>query len=154
MITNNKFICGHIPRTGGDAASQYFQIFKSDLNLDIDKISTHKKHDPFCKRPTNSLELVLTFRKLSCWMLSYVNILPRTGIFPKFKAKDIFSLQKKTKDVSREYYNQTVDVLNKFWQMQWNILSINIPRIIVHLKLGGFKKVEKQKKSLVGVDER
>ncbi len=76
------------------------------------------------------------------------------GAIPKFEEKDMHSLQKKTKDVSREYFNQTVDILNKFWQKQWNILSINTHRIIVHLKLGGFKKVEKQNKSLVGIDER
>ena len=76
------------------------------------------------------------------------------GSFPKFEVKDMHSLQKKTKDVSREYFNQTVDVLNKFWQKQWNVLSINTHKIIVHLKLGGFKKVEKKNKSLVGVDER
>jgi len=71
---------------------------------------------------------------------------------PKFLARDMHSLTKSTKDVSREYYNQTVDILNKFWQKQWNILSINVHKIIVHLKIGGFKRVEKQTKSLVGTD--
>jgi len=72
---------------------------------------------------------------------------------PKFSAQDMYSLHKKTKDVSREYYNQTVDILNKFWQKQWNILSVNTHKIIVHLKLGKFKKAEKQNKSLIGDDE-
>ena len=72
---------------------------------------------------------------------------------PKFQAHDMYSLIKSTKDVSREYYNQTVDILNKFWQIQWNILSINIHKIIVHLKIGGFMRVEKHTESLVGTDE-
>lgn len=74
------------------------------------------------------------------------------GVFPKFKAKDMHSLQKKTKDVSREYFNQTVDVLNKFWQKQWNILSINIHKIIVHLKMSGFERISEHKTVLVGSD--
>ena len=71
---------------------------------------------------------------------------------PKFQAQDMYSLEKGTKDVSREYYNQTVDILNKFWQKQWNVLSINIHKIIVHLKMGGFKRTEKQTESLVGTE--
>jgi len=70
-------------------------------------------------------------------------------VIPKFEPRDMLSLTKITKDVSREYYNQTIDVLNKFWLKQWNILSINIHKIIVHIKLGGFMKVEKQNKILV-----
>jgi len=70
-------------------------------------------------------------------------------VVPKFEPRDMLSLNKGTKDISREYYNQTIDVLNKFWQKQWNILSINVHKIIVHIKLGGFMKVEKQNKILV-----
>lgn len=71
------------------------------------------------------------------------------GVIPKFEPHDMYSLQKRTKDVSREYYNQTVDILNKFWQIQWNILSINIHKIIVHLKMGSFLKPEATTKTLV-----
>ena len=76
------------------------------------------------------------------------------GSSPKFQMHDMESLHKKTYVVSREYYNKTVDVLNKFWQKQWFVLAINTHKIIQHMKLGGFKKVEKQNKSLVGIDER
>jgi len=74
------------------------------------------------------------------------------GIIPKFNSDDMYSIYKKTYVVSREYYNQTVDVLNKFWQKQWYILSINIHKIIQHMKMGGFAKLDTGKKVLVGSD--
>jgi len=74
------------------------------------------------------------------------------GISPKFQMSDMESLEKKTYVVSREYYNKTVDVLNKFWQKQWYILSINTHKIIQHMKMGNFQKEDSVKKVLVGSD--
>lgn len=86
-------------------------------------------------------ETILTEGKF----LNYVN----GQTTPKFPSNALNTLQFKTHDVSRRYYNTTIDVLKKFWFQNWNILFVNLHRIIEHLEKGTFQIAEKQNKSFV-----
>lgn len=73
-------------------------------------------------------------------------------IVPRFEESDLNKTHLSTHDVSKNYYNNTLDVLKKFWLKNWVILFVNIHKIIEYLEKGSFQKdVVKQK--LVGSDE-
>jgi len=75
------------------------------------------------------------------------------GSFPKFQRDEMESLTKQTYVVSRPYFNTIMDIEKKFFYKNWNVLKINIHRILQHMKLGGFKQETKQKRSFVGKSE-
>ncbi len=74
------------------------------------------------------------------------------GIMPRFEESDLNSLHLSTHDVSRKYYNTTIEVLMKRWLEQWVILFANIHKIIEYLDKGTFETFEKKEKSLVSND--
>ncbi len=74
------------------------------------------------------------------------------GIVPRFEESDLQSLHLSTHDVSRKYYNTTIEVLMKRWLQQWTILFANIHKIIEHLERGTFESSQSKPK-LVGNDD-
>ena len=62
-----------------------------------------------------------------------------------------------TKEGSWENKNvdlkQLTEKIKKFFYKNWNVLKINIHRILQHMKLGGFKETQTVKKSFVGRSE-
>ena len=73
-------------------------------------------------------------------------------IVAKMKSDELDSLKFKTHSVSRNYYNNTLDVLKKLWLKQWNILFVNLHQIVEHLEKGSFQTFEKSEKSFTGGD--
>ena len=74
------------------------------------------------------------------------------GIVPRFEESEMNALHLSTQDVSRKYYNTTIEVLIKRWLQQWIILFANIHKIIEHLERGTFES-SSTKPKLVGSDE-
>ena len=74
------------------------------------------------------------------------------GIVPRFEESDLNALHLSTHDVSRKYYNTTIEILMKKWLQQWIILFGNIHRIIQHLEKGTFESSQSKPK-LVGNDD-
>ncbi|MBT4325310.1 MAG: hypothetical protein HOD60_00160 [Candidatus Nitrosopelagicus sp.] len=74
------------------------------------------------------------------------------GIVPRFEEYEIHSTHLSTHDVSKKYFNTTLEVLKKFWLQQWIILFTNIHKIIEHLDKGSFQTFDKSEKSLVSKD--
>ena len=74
-------------------------------------------------------------------------------IVPRFKEEDLNSTYLSTHDVGKNYYNNTIDVLKKFWLKNWVILFVNIHKIIEYLEHGSFSKITVKQK-LVGDDEQ
>lgn len=75
MIIADKFVWGHIPKTGGDAATQYFEVFKEQLNIQFQHktFQWFDKHKPFKTRSIQELEgklLLLNIRRLPNWLIS------------------------------------------------------------------------------------
>ena len=74
------------------------------------------------------------------------------GIVARFEEHDLNALHLTTHDVSKKYFNTTLEVLKKFWLQQWIILFANIHKIIEHLDKGSFQTFDKSEKSLVSKD--
>ncbi len=56
------------------------------------------------------------------------------GITPRFEESDMNALHLTTHDVSKKYFNTTLEVLKKYWLKQWTVLFVNICKIIEHLE--------------------
>ena len=74
------------------------------------------------------------------------------NISPRFEESDLNALHLSTHDVSRKYYNTTIEVLMKRWLQQWIILFGNIHKIIEYLEKGTFES-STSKPKLVGNDD-
>ncbi len=74
------------------------------------------------------------------------------GIVPRFEESEINALHLTTHDVSKKYFNTTLEVLKKFWLKNWVILFVNMHKIIEYLDKGSFQTFEKSEKSLVSKD--
>ena len=75
MIIADKFVWGHIPKTGGDATNLYFKLFKDKLNISFQHFQYQwfDKHKPFKTRSNEELNgkmLVLNIRRLPNWLIS------------------------------------------------------------------------------------
>lgn len=71
MIIGDNFIVGHIPKTGGDAAHQYFSCLKSPTWV-IDSTADPIKHQTFDQRGVFKDKYVLTIRRLPTWARSFL----------------------------------------------------------------------------------
>jgi len=56
------------------------------------------------------------------------------GIVPRFEESELNALHLSTHDVSRKYWNTTIEILTKRWLQQWIILFGNIHKIIKFLE--------------------
>ena len=74
------------------------------------------------------------------------------SVVPRFEESEMNALHLTTHDVSKKYFNTTLEVLKKFWLKQWIILFANIHKIIEHLERGTFES-SSTKPKLVGSDE-
>ena len=74
------------------------------------------------------------------------------GITPRFEESDMNALHLTTHDVSKKYFNTTLEVLKKYWLKQWTVLFVNIHKIIEHLEKGTFETTQSKPK-LVGNDD-
>jgi len=74
------------------------------------------------------------------------------GIIPRFEERDLNALHLTTHDVSKKYFNTTLEVLIRYWHKQWAILSVNIHKLIEYLDKGSFETFEKSEKTLVSND--
>ena len=74
------------------------------------------------------------------------------GIIPKIERMDMDSTHISTHDVGKNYYNNTIDVLKKFWLKNWVILFVNIHKLVEFLDRGTFES-SATKPKLVGSDD-
>lgn len=83
MIIHDKFVIGHIPRTGGDAIAAALVDFEERWGLKIYSLAKHVKHDPLPRVSRHKLR-VLSIRRLPNWLLGYIMCGLTTGVFPEF----------------------------------------------------------------------
>ncbi len=56
------------------------------------------------------------------------------GMVPRFEPQEMHSNQFETHTVSRNYFNNTVEILMKRFHKNWNILFVNLIKILEHLE--------------------
>jgi len=76
--------------------------------------------------------------------------LSSTGMIPKFSPEDMYSKTYDTHTVSRKYYNNIITILKQYFYKYWNILFVNLVRILEHLEKGSFKKQDHSSDSILG----
>ena len=73
MVIGERFVWGHIPRTGGDITSMMFeQCFKMGMINSRDSIADTHKHDHFSLRNVEDREKVLNIRRLPSFVMSWM----------------------------------------------------------------------------------
>lgn len=84
MIVHDKFLIGHIPRTGGDVVSYCFRHVLSRKTPVMVIDANHNKHDPLWRFGIEERDWAMTFRRLDSWLLSYLMMGIQTGTHPSF----------------------------------------------------------------------
>ena len=85
MIIGERFVWGHLVKTGGDSTARLFQLFPA-LVVHCDSANDNHKHDPFGARPeeVRGKVLVLNIRRLPSWVLSYAHHVAQFGGYPDY----------------------------------------------------------------------
>ncbi|MFZ0430192.1 MAG: hypothetical protein WAO20_18890 [Acidobacteriota bacterium] len=86
MIIGERFVWGHLVKTGGDSTARLFQLFPA-LVVHCDSANDNHKHDPFGARPeeVRGKALVLNIRRLPSWVLSYAHHVAQFGGYPDYR---------------------------------------------------------------------
>lgn len=115
MIIGRDFAWGHMPKTGGDATWHLFQAVP-DLVLKSNPIDRPEKHRSFRMAGIDAddeRELVLGFRQLPSYVLSYLNHIRRFGVAPYASGR---WMKWYDRDMYPKGFSPTPD-----WAARWNL---------------------------------
>jgi hypothetical protein len=86
MVIGERFAWAHLPKTGGTATVELFQLFP-ELIVHGDFEDTNEKHTRFDERPkeVEGKQLAMNIRRLPFWVLSRAQHVSRWGRFPEYE---------------------------------------------------------------------
>jgi hypothetical protein len=86
MVIGERFAWAHLPKTGGSATFELFQLFP-ELIVFGDFDESNAKHTRFAERAAEveGKTLAMNFRRLPFWVLSRAQHVSRWGIHPDYK---------------------------------------------------------------------
>jgi hypothetical protein len=86
MVIGERFAWAHLPKTGGSATLEMFQLFPELIVL-ADTEDSNSKHTRFDEREAQvaGKQLVMNIRRLPFWVLSRAQHVARWGVFPDYK---------------------------------------------------------------------
>jgi hypothetical protein len=86
MVIGERFAWAHLPKTGGSATLELFQLFP-ELILLADSEDSNEKHTRFEEREAQiaGKQLVMNIRRLPFWVLSRAQHVARWGVFPDYE---------------------------------------------------------------------
>jgi hypothetical protein len=92
MVIGERFAWGHLPKTGGDATLELFQLFP-DLVVHSDTPDGNEKHATFASRweQVRGKDLILNVRQLPSWILSFCHHANQRGLYPDYKPLPMLS---------------------------------------------------------------
>jgi hypothetical protein len=93
VVIGTEFAWAHLPKTGGDATAQLFDLFP-EVVVHADPV-THEKHARFAERAdeVGDRRRVLNFRRLPSWMLSVAMFRASYGEHPGYEPTPMRSPQ-------------------------------------------------------------
>jgi hypothetical protein len=86
MVIGERFAWAHLPKTGGSATLELFQLFPEPILL-ADLEDSNEKHTRFAERAADvaGKQLVMNIRRLPFWVLSRAQHVSRWGVFPDYE---------------------------------------------------------------------
>src|SRR5215213_8985609 len=86
MVIGERFAWAHLPKTGGSATLELFQLFP-ELIVAADLEDSNAKHTLFSEREEEvaGKRLALNIRRLPFWVLSRAQHVSRWGVYPDYE---------------------------------------------------------------------
>jgi hypothetical protein len=86
MVIGERFVWGHMPKTGGEATRAMFQLLP-ELIVYADESHTYEQHTTFIEREekVRGKMLALNIRRLPSWVLSREQHKARWGVHPDYE---------------------------------------------------------------------